>query len=285
MSFWFTIREGFKGFSRARLSTFITISSIVFSLFLIAFFLIVSINIDSWIGQLRSKLELEVFIGRTLNDKEIEDIRQKIRKMEGIAESQYVSREAAAKRFEKEFGQNIYNILNSNPLPPSIILKLKSEYQNAAQAQRITSEISKLAGVDEVIYQKELISVIDNYINIIYIGGIVIIVLIVTITFILLYNTIRLTIYARRDIIDIMKLVGAKKSFIKRPFIIEGILQGVLGAAFATAIIYFLVKLIIKFIYPYLVIESEIYAALFLMGLLIGYLSSWMSVRKHLETF
>ncbi|MCB0281712.1 MAG: ABC transporter permease [Calditrichae bacterium] len=285
MNFWFTIREGFKGFSRARLSTFISISSIVFSLFLISVFLIVSLNIDSWISQLRSKLELEVFIDRTKSDNEIQLIQQKINKINGLAEINYISKEDAAKRFEKEFGQNIYSILNSNPLPASFVLKLKKEHQNAQSAQIITSEISKIDGVEEVIYQKELISVIDNYIEILYLGGILIIVLLITITFILLYNTIRLTIYARRDIIEIMKLVGAKKSFIKRPFVIEGILQGVLGAGFACVAVYFAVKLIIRFVYPYLILKSEIFAILFVLGFLIGYLSSWMSVRKHLQTY
>lgn len=285
MNFWFTIREGFKGFSRARLSTFISISSIVFSLFLISVFLIVSLNIESWISQLRSKLELEVFIDRTKSEKEIELIHQKINKIDGLSEITYISKEDAAKRFEKEFGQNIYSILNSNPLPASFVLRLKEENQNARNAQLITTQISKIDGVEEVIYQKELISVIDNYIEILYLSGIFIIVLLITITFILLYNTIRLTIYARRDIIEIMKLVGAKKSFIKRPFVIEGILQGVLGAGFACLAVSFAVKLIVKFIYPYLVLKSEIFGILLILGFIIGYLSSWLSVRKHLQTY
>jgi len=283
MNFWFTIREGLKGFSRARLSTFITISSIVFSLFLIAIFLILSINVDSWIGQIRSKLELEVYIERTLTDIEAKKIEQKISKISGIEKSLYISKADAAKRFETEFGKNIYEILQSNPLPASIIITLNPDFRNAAKAADVSKELGKINGVEEIIYHKELISIIDNYMNVVYLVGIIIIVLLISITFILLYNTIRLTIYARRDIIEIMKLVGAKKSLIKRPFVIEGLLQGALGAAIASGTVYLSVKLVIKFFYPYLLFDIDVYAIIMIMGILIGYFSSRISVQKHLS--
>jgi len=284
MNFWFTIREGFKGFRRARLSTFITISSIVFSHILIGMFLIISINVDSWIGNLRSKLEIEIFLDRTLTDDDGQIIHNKVRKIAGVSNSQYLSKEDAAKRFEEEFGKNVYEILQSNPLPASIIISLQPQFQNAQGAAALTHEFEAIEGVDEVIYQKDLIVIIDNYLEIIYTSGIVTIVLLITITFILLYNTIRVTIYGRRDIIEIMKLVGAKKSFIKRPFLIEGLLQGFLGAAIAATAVYFMVKVIVRTIYPYLLVEPEIYLIIIAMGMLIGYAASKISVQKHLET-
>ncbi len=283
MNFWFTIHEGIKGFARARLSAFITVSSIVFSLFLIAIFLILSINVDSWIGQIRSKLEFEIFIERTLTNDEAKLVEQKIKKIEGVEKAVYISKKDAAERFEKEFGKNIYEILQSNPLPASIIISLKPNFRNAAQAAVVSKKMKKIEGVEEVIYQKELISIIDNYMNIVYLVGAVIILLLVTITFILLYNTIRLTIYARRDIIEIMKLVGAKKSLIKRPFVIEGLLQGALGAAIASGAVYLAVKVIIKFFYPFLLFKIDVYAVIMIMGMLIGYFSSRISVQKHLS--
>lgn len=283
MNFWFTIREGFKGFKRARLSTFITISSIVFSHFLIALFLLISINVDSWIGDLRSKLEIEIFLDRTLSKSEAVKVHNKVKRIKGIKESEYVSKEDAAKRFENEFGKNIYEILQSNPLPASIVINLKPGYQNAQGAVAITKELQKIKGIDDVIYQKDLISVIDNYLEIVYTAGIIVVILLITITFILLYNTIRVTIYGRRDIIEIMKLVGAKKSFIKRPFLIEGLLQGILGAGIATIGLYFTAKIIVKTLYSYLLIKPEIYFVIVLMGMLIGYSASRISVQKHLE--
>lgn len=283
MNFWFTILEGFKGFKRARLSTIITISSTIFSLFLIAMFLLVSFNVDSWIGDLRSKLELEVFLERTLTRKETQKAYNRVKNITGIESARLISKEDAAKRFEAEFGKSIYDVLQSNPLPASIIIILKPNLRNAAGAAYIAKEAKKISGVEDVIYQKEIISLVDKYMNIVYGAGLATIVLLITITFILLYNTIRLTIFARRDIIEIMQLVGAKKSFIKRPFVIEGLLQGLIGSTLASALTYLSVKIIIRTIYPYLIVKNEIYLILILLGLLIGFFSSRISVGKHLE--
>jgi len=282
MNFWFTINEGFKGFFRAKLSTSITITSIVFSHFLIAMFLLISLNFDAWIGDLRSKLELEIFISRIITSTETEFLHNIVSKIEGIENTRFISTDDAAKRFEEEFGQNIYNVLQSNPLPASIIATLKPRFQNAQGAAQITNEINKLNGIDDVIYQKDLITIVDSYMNIVYIVGLAVVLALVLITFILLYNTIRLTIYARRDIIEIMKLVGAKKSLIKRPFVIEGLLQGFIGALGASGFVYITVKLILKYVYPYLVFKIEIYGIIFLLALTIGFFSSQISVQKHL---
>jgi cell division transport system permease protein len=245
--------------------------------------LLISININSWIGDLRSKLELEVFLDRAITEKETENALNKAKLIKGVQTVRYISKEEAAKRFEQEFGRNVYEILNSNPLPASMVILLQPLFQNAAGAASVTSELNKIEGVEEVIYQKELIALIDNYLNIIYISGITIVIFLITITFILLYNTIRITIFARKDIIEIMKLVGAKKSFIKRPFVIEGLLQGILGSAIAAAATHFTAKIIIKSIYPYLVVKNEIYLIIILSGILIGFLSSRISVNKHLD--
>ncbi len=283
MNFWFTIREGLKGFTRARLSTLITITSIVISLFLIALFLILSINVDSWVGQIRSKLELEVYIDRVISEEEANKINQKILKIRGIEKVEYISKEGAAKRFEEEFGKNIYETLQSNPLPASIIITLKPGFRNTEKAALVSKEINKINGVDEIIYHKELISIIDEYLNVIYLVGAITIILLVTITFILLYNTIRLTIYARRDIIEIMKLVGAKKALIKRPFVIEGFLQGIVGASIASCAVWLAVRAVMKYFYPFLLMKLDVYVIIMIMGMLIGYFSSRISVQKHLK--
>lgn len=283
MNFWFTIREGFKGFSRARLSTVITISSIVFSHLLIAMFLLLSVNVDSWIGDLRSKLEIELFMERTLSNADAQKLFNSIKQVKGIENAQYISKEDAAKRFEREFGRSVFEVLQSNPLPASITIILEPKFRNAVGAEFITKELKKLNGVEDIVYQKEVITLVDKYMDIIYGAGIVTIVLLITITFILLYNTIRLTIFARRDIIEIMQLVGAKNSFIKRPFVIEGLLQGFIGSGLACVFTYIVINMITRTVYPYLIVKNEIYLIIILSGILIGLFSSRISVNKHLE--
>jgi len=99
----------------------------------------------------------------------------------------------------------------------------------------------------------------------------------------LINNTIRLTIYARRDIIQIMRLVGATEGFIRRPFIVEGILQGILGSVLASILIYYLIKLIMALFLPNLVYDIRIFTGLIVFGFFIGMVSSYIAVGKYLR--
>ncbi len=282
MSFWFTVKEGLQGFRRARLASIITVTSIGFTLLLIGFFLLFSYNLNNWIGHERARLELEVFFEPDLTDAQGQALTARIKSLEGVAQAKYVSKEEAARRFEKEFGQNIYEVLETNPLPPSCTVKIKSGYRSATSVRKISSQIQKLDGVSDVVYEKDILALIDHYIIIVYLIAAAIGLLLAIISMVLLYNTVRLTIHARRDIIEIMELVGATAGFIRRPFVIEGFLHGLMGALLADAFIYLAVELVKKTIYPYVAMRSEIYIFLVVFGALIGLISSKLSVSKHL---
>ncbi len=282
MSFWFTIKEGFQGFRRARLASLITISSIGFTLLLIGFFLLFSYNVNRWIGHERARVELEVFFEPDLTDGQAQKLTGKIQKVEGVAAVKFISKAEAAKRFEKEFGQNIYDVLESNPLPPSCTVKIKGGYRSALSIRKISAQIQKIDGVSEVVYARDILALIDRYMVIVYLIAAAVGLLLAIISMVLLYNTIRLTIHARRDIIEIMELVGATPGFIRRPFVVEGFLHGVLGALLADGMIYLVFELIKRTVYPYAQIRSELYLFLVVFGALIGYISSKWSVSKHL---
>jgi cell division transport system permease protein len=282
MNFWFGIREGLKGFGRARLATTLTITSIAFSHLLIGIFIVFSLNVESLISDIRSKMEFEVYLESTLSEEKGRVIEKKIRDLDGVESVAFISKEQAAQRFEEEFGRNIDDILSVNPLPPSCIVQMKEGFRNLKAIEAISVSISGMDGVDEVIYQKRVLALIDRYITILYLigGGIGLILMIIAA--ILLHNTIRLTIFARRDIIEIMNLVGATKAFINRPFLVEGFLQGLFGSILAGAMLYLVVEATRYFIYPYLLFRYEIFAILILLGILIGFFSSRLSVTKHL---
>lgn len=283
MTFLFTIKEGFKGFGRARLSTTITIISVAFALLLIGYFIMFSININNLIGDVRSKIELDVFLIPAINETDGLKIKQQIERIEGINGADLISKEEAARKFEKEFGRNVIDVLGTNPLPVSCTVKIKEGYQNVVSINGIVREIEKINGVDEVVYQRDLLSVIDRYINLIYIIAGSIGFLLIVIAVVLLYNTIRLTILARRDIIEIMKLVGATASFIRRPFVVEGFMQGLIGALIACLLLFLSLLMVQQWIYPYAVGRPEVYAFLVIFGMLIGLFSSRLSVSKHLS--
>lgn len=283
MSFWFTIREGFKGFKRARLATTITITSLAFALLLIGLFILFTLNINQWIGDFRAQIELEVFLEAHLDEEQSNAIKEKISGIEGINSVNLITKQEAAERFQKEFGRSIYDVLESNPLPPSCTIRLQAGYQTASAANKISLKIAAIAGVDEVVYKRDLLNIIDYYIELVYlvIGAIGLILIIIAV--ILLNNTIRLTILARKDIIDIMKLVGATEAFIRRPFFVEGFIQGLLGGVAASLLLYLSVSLIKEIVYEGIVSRPEIYGIIIITGVLIGIISSTLSVSKYLQ--
>lgn len=283
MKFWFSFIEGIRGIKRAKLASIITISSVAFAHLLIGLFLLFSVNINQIIGDVRSKIELEVFLEADLSVKSGKKIEKNISGFEGVSNVKYISKEDAAKRFQKDFGRNIYEVLDFNPLPPSCTVKVKKGYRNYSFIKTLSAEITKIDGVDEVKYQKEILSIIDRYITIVYIIAAIAGLILIIISVVLLYNTIRLTIYGRKDLIEIMKLVGATRAIIRRPFIVEGFVEGLVGASIASAILYGSILLIKRYIYPYVVNSVEIYIILLISGVVIGVIASGMSLAKHLQ--
>jgi cell division transport system permease protein len=283
MSFWFTLREGLKGFRRARLATIITITSMAFALLLIGYFAVFVLNVDALIGDFKSRFEIEVFLDADVNDKIGKQVSDQIKLLEGVAAVEYIDKTKAAERFEKEFGRSVYDVLDSNPLPITCIVTLKEDFQNTQAISQISNRIKTFKYVNEILYQGDLLVLIDQYINLVYLiaGGIGLVLCLIA--FILLYNTIRLTIFARSDIIEIMKLVGATSKFIRRPFVVEGFMQGFLGAILANIFLFLSIKLISRFVYPYVHHQIEPYLLLTIFGVLIGFLSSRMSVSRYLN--
>ncbi len=285
MSVWFTVKEGLAGFKRARLASFITVTSVGVTLLLIGLFLVFSFNLGRWIGHKKAQIELEVFLEQDLSARQGKKIAEKIKQAEGVLSVKFVSKEDAARRFEKEFGQNIYDVLDSNPLPASCTVKIKKGYRSAVSIRKISARLQKIDGVSDIVYEREILALIDHYMIIAYVAAVSVGLLLLIVSVILLYNTVRLTIFARRDIIEIMKLVGATESFIRRPFIIEGFLQGIIGAVIAGGLLYVAVEAIRKLFYAPLTVRSEIYLALLLAGAIIGFFASKLSISRHLAGF
>ncbi len=283
MSFLFSINEGFKGFFKARLATTLSVSSIALTIFLTGLFVVFTINLQSWLGFLREKIEVELFVETGSTDKEIEELKNKITKLEAVREIEYISKDDAAQRFQEEFGQNVYEVLEFNPFPPSIVIHLNEGYLTPAAISKLKNRLELMANVDEVFYKKPLLEKIDKYVQIVYILAILVGLVIIIIAIGLIFNTIRLTIYARKDMIHIMRLIGATEGFIRKPFLVEGILQGFLGGILASLAIYYSVKLIQIYIYPYIISHPLVFVGLILFSMIIGLFSAYLSVGKYIR--
>jgi cell division transport system permease protein len=283
MSLYFSIREGMRGFSKARLASLLSLSSIALTIFLLGLLLSFNYNLNAIINNIRAKIDLEVFINIAASDNEIQQLQNQISREKGVAGIKFISRAQAAERYRVETGQDIYQILEYNPLPASFIITPIVEYRQSVMIEVLKRRLETFAQVDEVIYQKPFLVAIERYIQL---GNIIMVSLslvIIIIAIILIHNTIRLTIHARRNIIEIMRLVGATERFVRRPFLIEGIIQGMLGSLLAAGIVYYLLRAIKIFVYAKLQFNYELFLGLIIFGTLIGLFSAWLSVRKYLK--
>lgn len=283
MRVFFFLKEGIVGLKRARLSAIIAITSLCVALTLIGIFSVAALNLKDTLFQFYREIEIEAFLDPVLSPDQINQLQQQIQAFPEISRVSYVSREQALQEFQKVFGENLRAVLKENPLPASFRIVLNSDYSQPKFVEKVASRLNQLNGIQDVLYQKELIQFLHKYLKLgISIGGIIAISLLIIIT-VLVFNTIRLTIHARRNIIQIMKLVGATNPFIKGPFIYEGILQGLIGGLLSVILLWTIHYAVKYFMFAELVMENYIFGGLVVLGILLGLIGSYLSVNKYLD--
>ncbi|MEW6510770.1 MAG: permease-like cell division protein FtsX [Bacteroidota bacterium] len=287
MSLSYTVRESLSGFSRAKLSSTLSILTVCVSLLLLGLFVAVTVNASRLVDALRSRLEMEAFLEEPLTDEEITALNAKVSAVDGVEKVIYISKDEAALIFKQEFGEDISSVLDFNPLPPSFKITLKPAFRTSAGTQRIHDKLAAIDGIESVVYRKALLELIDQRaagMNKILLGlG----VLISLSAVFLVSNTIRLAIYAKKRIIRTMELVGATRGFIRRPFMIEGILQGILGGLLAAGVMAFILeyasRLVTAEFAPYLRMPTLFYAGVVAAGIALGLVGSLISVLRFVR--
>jgi len=287
MSFSYTLKESLSGFRRTKLSSIVSIITVCISLLLLGVFGILTLNAARFIDALRNKVELEAFLTEPVTQDEIEALQRTITGIEGVEKATFISKEEAARIFKREFGEDILSILDFNPLPPSFRVGLKKEYKTSAGAQSVHNRLSSLSGIQSVAYRKALIELIDrrtDAINTITLGlGI----LISLSAIILVSNTIRLAIYAKRRLIQTMELVGATWSFIRLPFLLEGMLQGLIGGILAAGLLFTIFERVVPFflrdLARFIHTDTYFYVVVIAAGTILGLVGSVISVLRFIQ--
>ena len=288
MSLSFVIKEGFSSIGRAKLPAAITVAISFFALVLLGLFSTVSLSFFDVIQELRSRVELEVFLSDSVSESQANDTATQIKRLRGVREASYVSKDEAAQTFSHDFGEDIVKILGSNPLPRSIRLKFLPDYATPESIGRIVPEIRKITPDSDIRYNQSFLGQIEKNARLFTLltGGIGILISLATI--VLIGYTIRLAMYSRKEKIRTMRLVGATAWLIGAPYVIEGALQGLLSGALAAGAVYLLFdQLLFRYepgIYQVLAPSALlIYPSTVLLGLALGILGSVLSVSKYLR--
>ncbi len=286
MQIGYVLREGFSGFKRAKLSMFAAIMTVCISLLLLSLFTILLMNANSVIESLRDRVEMEAFLADHLTPEAANAVRAQVAAVEGVQDVRFISKDEAARIFHEEFGEDIYKVLNFNPLPASLKIYLKDGYKTSAGAESVQRGVKKIKGVEEIIYRKVLLEMLDQRAMMFLWLAFGIGVFIAISSIFLVANTIRLAIYAKRKIIQTMKLMGATRGFIRVPFLLEGFFQGLIGGLTATGIVYGLFQSLERWVSvplsEFVKVDPLYYAVIVGVGCFLGLIGSLISIRRFI---
>ena len=233
----YLISEGFKNVWRHKMTTFTAVFSLFLALYFVGLLAIAGENTKSILQYLRSKYKIEVFFKQDIEYRSAKSISASILKIKGVRSSTVINKDDAVRIFKDQFGEDILSILGYNPLPISAVVNLKRKLDQLLDTSPIVNEIKSLDGVEEVRYQGHLIKKIERtYAKIMkYFPFMAMVFILVAV--LVIYNTVKLSIFARKDLINSLNLIGATKLFIQMPFIFEGLIDGFLASLIASPLI------------------------------------------------
>ena len=227
--FLYLLTEGVKNTWRHKMTAFTAIFSLFIALYIVGLLATAGNNTHKVLHYLRSKYKIEVFFKQDVSNEEAVGLIHRIKKIKGVRTATIIEKEDAMRIFMDQFGENITDILGYNPLPVSAVVNVDRTRRNPLRVEPIIKEIRTIDRVEEIRYQGNLINKIEmNYKRVSdrfpYFSGIIIFIAVL-----IIYNTIKLSVYSRRDLIRSLQLIGATRLFVKLPFIIEGIFIGLIS--------------------------------------------------------
>lgn len=286
----FYFREALLSFRRSTLMTTAAILSTTTILIIVGVFLLISVNSNLFLKNIESQLEIIVYLEDNISKDELNNLKNNFTSIDGIKEIKFVSKEGAYQHLLKSLGEqkDILSAIEVNPLPASFEIQAK----DPKMIKQIANQIAEFKKVEEVEYGQETAERLLSFTYIFRRAGMLILALLIFASILIISNIIKITVYARRNEIEIMSLAGATSWFIKWPFIIEGFLQGFISAILSIIILYNLyffatnkVHQVIPFL-PLVVDNMDLLPigiAIVLLGSFVGILGSMFSVGKYLD--
>lgn len=217
-------------FFNANFTSIMSVALVLVLFGMVAFFVIVGSNLSN---QVRESIGFTVIVKEDASNSDINKLKQMWTHAEYVSSVKYVSREDALAEWEKDTGENLLELLGVNPLNAEFEVKVKSDYSSSVSLTGIAKEVKANPAVESVEIEREIIDAVNRNINNISMVLTLVAVVLMVISFALINNTIHLSVYSKRFLIHTMKLVGAKWSFIRRPFVVSNMINGLIAGILA----------------------------------------------------
>jgi len=235
----YAIEEAASSLWRGRQAGILSTLTIALALFVLGGFLLVTANLDRLGTEWSRPAELSVYLRDNVTPQERRAIEAALTPSDVVVAQEFVSKSAALDRFKRTFSDlsGVVDTLGENPLPASIEVRLKPGAAAGAGVDALAARVRQMPGVADVRYDRQWLARLISAINIIRGVGLVLGTVLTVAAALTVANVVRLALYARRDELEIMQLVGAPQAYIRGPFVMEGVLQGGIGALVALAVL------------------------------------------------
>lgn len=276
------LREAIAAFRRTPILIFFSAAMIGLSLFIVGLFGIGAYNIRQVLDQIESRVEIIAYLRDDVRDDAAELMLAEIRAFPEVERATFISRAQALENARRE-DPVIFADLEVNPLPASIEVRLRPGHRSPEIVERVATRITGYPFVEDLNYGKEWVERIYLLRRIAGATALVVGGAFAAVAILIIGTAIRMAIFARREEIEIMRLVGATNAFIRSPFLLEGLLTGLLGAGFALSATYTAFRVLTDAVFPLSWLPQTWVLTGIAAGGLLGLLASAISVRQHLR--
>lgn len=307
-NFGYSLREAGHHFRRNWTTVLGAIVTIFLSLFIIGLFVLGSVMISSVVGGVEDSVTIQAYLSDSASDAAVEDFQSEISSWDNVESVTYKSKDEALEEYRTSMSNRnasdaVAALDGENPLPASLVITLTDPQEVADTAERIMNDASfaeirdtaddpESSPSDDVVYGQGTVDRLFEVTNYIRIGAVVLVAMLTFVAFVFINNTIRLAITARRREIAIMRLVGASNSFIRGPFVMEGVLEAFIAALLAIAALAGGMQVLMPMLQDNLSflafnIPNEVlyatFAGLLVIGIVIGLFGSAIAMRRYLK--
>ncbi len=282
--------EGFRGIFKHGFMSFASVTIIMACLIIMGSVSLLSVNIDALIGDLEDQNEVVALVDETLSDSEAAALQQSISQIDNINTSQFVSREAAMDNFMGNYDASLMEGIDATVFRHRYVIQLT----DIAQMAKTKQDLEAIPGIADVKAHLDYADAFITIRNIVTIVSFALIAVLVFVSFFIMSNTIKLATYSRREEIGIMKMVGASNSFIRLPFVIEGLILGLLGSLLAFVIQWALYNTLcnrileafpVSFInlVPFASVQDYVLIGFLAVGVVVGAFGGVNAIRNYLK--
>jgi cell division transport system permease protein len=217
-----------------------SVATIAVSFVIVGIFLIITGNLGALVTDWKEQFQVTVFLEDGITGDQLALLRKRVQSERAVRSMTYTSKAEALQQFKREMQgkESLLEGLGENPIPASLQIRVHEAYQTPEALKQLTAALSRLEGVEDVMYGQEWVDRLSSVIQVLRLLGLSVGLALGLASLLIVSNTIRLAVYARAEEIEVMRLVGATRLHIRLPFVLEGVIQGTLGAVLALLLLF-----------------------------------------------